>query len=967
MSNHKIKPKRTTTAGAEGVPTTAHLEAGEIAINLADKKLFVRDTSDNILELTTRTITSLDDATISSPTNGEVLTYSAGSGKWENNAPTSAVWSTTELTATAGQTVFTATYTVGKVDVYVNGIRLDDADYTATNGTSVTLGEAAEASDTVYIASFELTAGTLPSQTGHSGKFLTTNGTSSSWGTVDLSTKVDKVTGKGLSANDFTDADHSKLDGIEANATADQSDAEIKTAYENNADTNAFTDADHSKLDGIEANATADQTASEIKTAYESNADTNEFSDAEQTKLSGIEASANNYSHPASHAISEVTGLQTALDGKTTESYVDTQVAGIVDSAPATLDTLNELAAALGDDANFSTTVTNSIATKLPLAGGTLTGDLTVDGVTYGIYHSVKDNQYYHDPYTGVRNLSTFLKSQRADIIRYRPVSDVEYWNGSSWVDGSSQLANVEKLLDGRQDTSWHVPSTYYKFRFVVSASTGWSTMALIGTQTSWSGSTYPGFSLSVEQLQTDGTTWTEKVSSDFTSANGNNNWGLNFQASDSLHTGRQTTRITVDFYGWTPSNSSYTYIPLQNIFITSNYAGTENTDYTNLLDYDRNATFSGNISVSGTVDGRNIASDGSKLDGIADSANNYIHPSNHSISEVTGLQTALDAKTTESYVDTEITNLIGGAPGALDTLNELAAAINDDSSYASTVTSALGGKVATSSAQALSSAANAMTISGTTITLARGDGTTDTVSIPAGYTDSDVDSHLSGGSGITYSSGAISVTAGSIGASHLAANSVDSSELVDNSVDASHLNVSGNGTTSQFLRADGDGSFTWATPTDTNTTYSVGDGGLTQKNFTTTLKNKLDGIAASANNYSYPYSVDQSTATTSNVTFNNVTVSGTLTESSAAVYKENITPLDGQLANIMQLNPVEYDKKASGVHEYGLIADEVQKVYPDFVGMKDGQADSLNYSRMVSVLVKAVQELTEKVEKLSK
>ena len=57
--------------------------------------------------------------------------------------------------------------------------------------------------------------------------------------------------------------------------------------------------------------------------------------------------------------------------------YVDNQVAGIVDSAPGTLDTLNELAAALGDDANFSTTVTNSIATKLPLAGGTLTGALS--------------------------------------------------------------------------------------------------------------------------------------------------------------------------------------------------------------------------------------------------------------------------------------------------------------------------------------------------------------------------------------------------------------------------------------------------------------------------------------------------------------------------------------------------------------------------------------------------------------
>ena len=68
----------------------------------------------------------------------------------------------------------------------------------------------------------------------------------------------------------------------------------------------------------------------------------------------------------------------TAAQDAATKNYVDTEVAGIVDSAPATLDTLNELAAALGDDANFSTTVTNSIATKLPLAGGTMTGAIAM-------------------------------------------------------------------------------------------------------------------------------------------------------------------------------------------------------------------------------------------------------------------------------------------------------------------------------------------------------------------------------------------------------------------------------------------------------------------------------------------------------------------------------------------------------------------------------------------------------------
>ena len=60
-----------------------------------------------------------------------------------------------------------------------------------------------------------------------------------------------------------------------------------------------------------------------------------------------------------------------------TTSYVDTQVANLVDSAPASLDTLNELAAALNDDDNFATTVNDSIALKAPLASPALTGTPT--------------------------------------------------------------------------------------------------------------------------------------------------------------------------------------------------------------------------------------------------------------------------------------------------------------------------------------------------------------------------------------------------------------------------------------------------------------------------------------------------------------------------------------------------------------------------------------------------------------
>ncbi len=63
-----------------------------------------------------------------------------------------------------------------------------------------------------------------------------------------------------------------------------------------------------------------------------------------------------------------------------TKLYVDTEVSNLIDSAPGTLDTLNELAAAVNDDANFAATVTSGLAGKVPLAGGTMTGDLDMGG-----------------------------------------------------------------------------------------------------------------------------------------------------------------------------------------------------------------------------------------------------------------------------------------------------------------------------------------------------------------------------------------------------------------------------------------------------------------------------------------------------------------------------------------------------------------------------------------------------------
>tara|TARA_R100000781_G_scaffold6973_1_gene6880 strand:- start:52 stop:3594 length:3543 start_codon:yes stop_codon:yes gene_type:complete len=93
-------------------------------------------------------------------------------------------------------------------------------------------------------------------------------------------------------------------------------------------------------------------------------------------------ANATNAVNVTGTVASAVTGTtQSAADNSTkiaTTAYVETAVSNLVDSAPGTLNTLNELAAALGDDASFSTTVTNSIATKVPLSTIDTKGDIYV-------------------------------------------------------------------------------------------------------------------------------------------------------------------------------------------------------------------------------------------------------------------------------------------------------------------------------------------------------------------------------------------------------------------------------------------------------------------------------------------------------------------------------------------------------------------------------------------------------------
>lgn len=134
--------------------------------------------------------------------------------------------------------------------------------------------------------------------------------------------------------------------------------------------------------------------------------------------------------------------------GYATQTYVNTAIANLVDSAPSTLDTLNELAAALGDDPNFATTVTNSIAAKLPLAGGTMTGTIYFSNdMGTALQGTIGDNDFWRIRGGNAGSNAGFLEIATSDDGT-EPIYVRQY------TGVFSSLTRTATLLDGSGNTS---------------------------------------------------------------------------------------------------------------------------------------------------------------------------------------------------------------------------------------------------------------------------------------------------------------------------------------------------------------------------------------------------------------------------------------------------------------------------------------------------------------------------------
>ena len=101
-----------------------------LTYNLNDATWVIGDPVTSVAQLTDVTLTNLGE--------GDILNYNTTSSKWENIAATTTLSRFSETT-TSAKSLFSFPYAPGNIDVFINGIRLTDTDFVATDGATINL------------------------------------------------------------------------------------------------------------------------------------------------------------------------------------------------------------------------------------------------------------------------------------------------------------------------------------------------------------------------------------------------------------------------------------------------------------------------------------------------------------------------------------------------------------------------------------------------------------------------------------------------------------------------------------------------------------------------------------------------------------------------------------------------------------------------------------------------------------
>ena len=701
------------------------------------------------------------------------------------------------------------------------------------------------------------------------------------------------------------------------------------------------------------------------------------------------------------------------------QTYTDAKVAGLVDSAPGTLDTLNELAAALGDDATFSASIATSIGNRV----------LTSTFNTYsGSAHTQREALKYTDS-----KVKTKLDAE--GVI-----------SGSSQVSisGTTGYATFSASIDTHLDANISA----------LSSSAHTDRVAKINILSS---SVDTHLDANISALS--GAAHTDRVAK------------VNV-LSGSAHTQRVAIASLI------PTNTNQ----LTNGagFITSIDGAISGSSQVNITQTEGYSTFSSSVDAHLDANISSLSSSAhtqrEAIKGLATTANNSLSSSIATAfrAEYVAADTALSSSQ-KTYIDQKVAGVVDSAPATLDTLNELAAALNDDPNFSASIATSIGNRVLTSTFNtysgsaagalrteykagdsALSSSAHTQRVAIASSIPTNNNQLTNGAGYITGYTETDTFATVTS-RGATSNS---SVTINGLMIGGLGSQTTGGTTDWDNSTNArsgqghslllgTHTN--GPGTTNyyhpisfEYSSKNGSGNLTqfaipytgynmyfrsrysgtwagWATMWNSGndgagsgldadlwdgnqfasylnqavltssspsfnqviltnngngTNLRIGDdvwlGDINQGNVMSVrgVQSSNAGYISFGNQSSHKLGLDNSSTLTWSSTFS-ATGDIIAYASSDVRLKDNLVPIGNASEKVKQLTGYEFDwndkQDVYEGHDIGVVAQEVEKVLPEIVNTRDNGYKAVKYEKLVALLIQSNKELIERVEALEK